>query len=38
MTELTKLSIADTLAGLKNKKFSAIEITNSYIKNIEKSL
>jgi aspartyl-tRNA(Asn)/glutamyl-tRNA(Gln) amidotransferase subunit A len=37
MTELTKLSITDTLAGLKNKKFSAIEITYSYIKNIEKN-
>jgi len=37
MTELTKLSIKDTLAGLKNKKFSATEITNSYIQNIEKN-
>jgi aspartyl-tRNA(Asn)/glutamyl-tRNA(Gln) amidotransferase subunit A len=37
MTELTKLSIKDTLVGLKNKKFSAIEITNSYIQNIEKN-
>jgi len=37
MTELTKLSIKDTIAGLKNKKFSATEITNSYIQNIEKN-
>ena len=37
MTELTKLSIKDTLVGLRNKKFSATEITNSYIQNIEKN-
>ena len=37
MTELTKLSIKDTIAGLKSKKFSATEITNSYIQNIEKN-
>jgi aspartyl-tRNA(Asn)/glutamyl-tRNA(Gln) amidotransferase subunit A len=37
MTELTKLSIKETIAGLKGKKFSATEITNSYIQNIEKN-
>ena len=33
--ELTKLSIQDSLDGLKNKKFSASELTKAYIKNIE---
>lgn len=33
--ELTKLSIKETLAGLKSKKFSATEVTQDYIKNIE---
>lgn len=33
--ELTKLSIKQTIDGLKAKKFSAKEITEQYIKNIE---
>lgn len=35
MSDLTKLTIKQSLEGLKNKKFSAIELTESYIKNIE---
>jgi aspartyl-tRNA(Asn)/glutamyl-tRNA(Gln) amidotransferase subunit A len=37
MTELTKLTILQTIAGLKEKKFSSVEVTNSYIKNIEQN-
>lgn len=33
--ELTKLTIKQTLDGLKSKKFSAVELTKEYIKNIE---
>lgn len=33
--ELTKLTIKQALEGLKNKKFSAVELTSAYIKNIE---
>ncbi len=35
MTELTKLSIKQAISGLKNKDFSAVELTKNYIKNIE---
>ncbi len=35
MTELTKLTVSETLEGLKNKKFSIIEVTQSYIKSME---
>lgn len=35
MTDLTKLTIKQSLDGLKAKKFSAVELTQSYIKNIE---
>ncbi len=35
MTELTKLTIKNALKGLKNKDFSAVELTSAYIKNIE---
>ena len=38
MTELTKLSIKQAITGLKNKDFSAVELTKSYIKNIENNL
>ncbi|MBU6141351.1 MAG: Asp-tRNA(Asn)/Glu-tRNA(Gln) amidotransferase subunit GatA [Proteobacteria bacterium] len=37
MTELTKLTIGQTLKGLSEKKFSAVELTQSYIKNIEQN-
>ncbi len=37
MSELTKLTIGQTIDGLKNKKFSALEVTKSYIANIEKN-
>ncbi|MFZ9180460.1 MAG: Asp-tRNA(Asn)/Glu-tRNA(Gln) amidotransferase subunit GatA [Rickettsiales bacterium] len=33
--ELTKLTIKQTLDALKSKKFSAVELTKEYIKNIE---
>lgn len=33
--ELTKLTIRQTIDGLKNKKFSSKEVTSAYIKNIE---
>ena len=31
MTDLTKLTIAETLNALKEKKFSAVELTNEYL-------
>ena len=34
MTDLTNLTISETLDGLQNKKFSATEVTNDYIKAI----
>jgi aspartyl-tRNA(Asn)/glutamyl-tRNA(Gln) amidotransferase subunit A len=37
MTDLTKLSIKETIAGFASKKFSAIEVVSAYIKNIEKN-
>ncbi len=37
MTELTKLTIRQTISGLKEKKFSAVEVTQSYIQNIEQN-
>lgn len=37
MTDLTKLSIKQALTSLKNKEFSSAELTESYIKNIEKN-
>ena len=35
MTDLTKLTIAEAKAGLRNKDFSAVELTQAYIKNME---
>ncbi len=35
MTDLSKLTIAEAREGLKNKQFSAVELTESYIKNME---
>lgn len=37
MTDLTKLTIAETLKGLKEKQFSAVELTTEYLKKMEKS-
>ena len=37
MTDLTKLTIRQTVDGLKNKKFSSTEVTSAYIKNIEQN-
>ncbi|WP_424981059.1 Asp-tRNA(Asn)/Glu-tRNA(Gln) amidotransferase subunit GatA [Maritalea sp. S77] len=36
-TELTKLSLADTVSGLKNKDFTSKEVTASYLYAIEKA-
>ncbi|WP_342269786.1 Asp-tRNA(Asn)/Glu-tRNA(Gln) amidotransferase subunit GatA [Rickettsia endosymbiont of Orchestes rusci] len=36
MSELTKLTVANALKGLKNKEFSSQELVNSHIKQIEK--
>ncbi len=35
MTDLTNLTLTETLDGLKNKQFSATEVTQSYIKSME---
>lgn len=35
MTDLTKMTIAQTLNGLKKKEFSAVELTGEYIKAME---
>ena len=35
MTDLTKLTIAQARDGLKNKEFTAVELTQAYINNME---
>lgn len=35
MTDLTKLSLADARTGLKDKSFTATELTGAYLKAIE---
>ena len=37
MTDLTKLTIRQTIDGLKNKKFSSTEVTSAYIENIKQN-
>lgn len=37
MTDITKLTIRQTVDGFKNKKFSSQEVTEAYIQNIEKN-
>ena len=37
MSELTKLTIKQAIEGLRGKKFSAVELTQDYIKNIEQN-
>ncbi len=37
MTDLTTLTIRQTIDGLKTKKFSSTEVTAAYIKNIEQN-
>ena len=37
MTDLTKLTIAQALDGLKKKEFSAVELTKDYISQMEKN-
>ena len=36
MTDLTELTIAEAREGLRNKEFTAAELTESYIQNMEK--
>lgn len=36
MTELNKLSVADSIKGLKNKAFTSTELVSAHIKQIEK--
>lgn len=36
MTELNKLTVADSVKGLKNKDFTSKELVNAHIKQIEK--
>ncbi|MCZ6909631.1 MAG: Asp-tRNA(Asn)/Glu-tRNA(Gln) amidotransferase subunit GatA [Rickettsia endosymbiont of Ixodes persulcatus] len=36
MTELNKLTVADSIKGLKNKDFTSTELVNAHIKQIEK--
>lgn len=35
MTDITKLTLGETLAGLKNKQFTASELTSAYLKAME---
>ena len=35
MSDLTKLTIAETREGLKKRDFSAVEVTESYLKAME---
>ena len=37
MTDLYKLTIDETLSGLKNKQFSAVEVAQDYIKQMDKN-
>lgn len=37
MTDLTKLTITEALKGLKEKKFSAVELTKEYLNKMESS-
>ncbi|MBQ7659882.1 MAG: Asp-tRNA(Asn)/Glu-tRNA(Gln) amidotransferase subunit GatA [Alphaproteobacteria bacterium] len=36
MSDLTKLTISQALTGLKNKEFTSVELTQEYLKNMEK--
>ena len=36
MTDLTNLTIAQAIKGMKNKSFSATELTKAYLENVEK--
>ena len=33
MTDLTDLTVSQAISGMKNKEFSATELTGAYIKN-----
>ena len=35
MTDLTDLTIAEAKKGLRDKEFTAVELTEAYIKNME---
>ncbi len=36
MNDITKLTVCETLDALKSKKFSSVELTKSYLENMEK--
>jgi aspartyl-tRNA(Asn)/glutamyl-tRNA(Gln) amidotransferase subunit A len=36
MTDLTNLTVSQALKGLKNKEFTAVELTTAYVANMEK--
>ena len=35
MTDLTQLTLTETIKGLENKEFSSVEVTEAYLKNME---
>ena len=35
MTDLTSLTLSQTLKGLENKEFSSVDVTRAYLKNME---
>ena len=35
MTDITKLTIHETLASLKKKEFTSVELTEAYLKNMQ---
>jgi len=37
MSDITKLTLAESLEALKNKQISAVELTNAYIESMEKN-
>ena len=37
MTDLTDLTIAQAIEGMKNKSFSATELTSAYVDNMQKN-
>lgn len=37
MNDITKLTVSETLKALKNKDFSAVELTTAYLKNMEEN-
>ena len=35
MTDLTQLTLTETIKGLENKEFSSVEVTETYLKKME---